>query len=483
MKTYILNMNSLNKALSLLLLLLLFLLMFDSGFASEPLKVACIGDSITFGVGHSKNGPTYPQALQEKLGEGYQVVNFGVSGKTALKHGKDNGGTPSAYIDMQEFTYSKLFLPDFVILMLGTNDSKPINWDNHAGEFEDDYIELVNSYKNLRSKPVVILATSPSVITDRFNITEKTVAGEIVPLERKLAEKTGCIHVDIYSLTQNQQPWSADGVHYNSEGYVHFASAFADIINSITRQPYTNSPVIEIIDQVNDKRDGYSSFRGLGCGMNAVKLVTVLNKETVQDYIYMNYGCPKGPGTYYNCLFYFYGTAGESTGLNFGQRPQEQASVSTVGKDNEHIWFERPIVFSDSDKGIFRIGTGITKDNKAILFWQLQRPEGITIRENGTFTGNLDLPIDAAISADGLATTIQCREFLEQENEKVLYPRNKLNSLDISWKDHNLNLLFPDSPNAKMTLNKNKDPNTCALKLELYWQAPEIRIIWDIHKR
>ena len=46
------------------------------------IKVACIGDSITYGHG-IKNWPknNYPAILQQLLGDGYHVQNFGVSGQ------------------------------------------------------------------------------------------------------------------------------------------------------------------------------------------------------------------------------------------------------------------------------------------------------------------------------------------------------------------------------------------------------------------
>ena len=52
------------------------------------IKVACVGDSITYGHGVSgwaKNN--YPAKLQEILGDGYHVQNFGHSGRTLSPDG------------------------------------------------------------------------------------------------------------------------------------------------------------------------------------------------------------------------------------------------------------------------------------------------------------------------------------------------------------------------------------------------------------
>ena len=51
--------------------------------AQEKKKVACIGNSVTYGYGHKTPGETsYPSQLQQLLGEGYEVRNFGHSGAT-----------------------------------------------------------------------------------------------------------------------------------------------------------------------------------------------------------------------------------------------------------------------------------------------------------------------------------------------------------------------------------------------------------------
>ncbi|MBQ8450967.1 MAG: hypothetical protein IJY64_08680, partial [Bacteroidaceae bacterium] len=52
---------------------------------TEIIKVACVGNSVTFGYGHKNPAETsYPTRLQQMLGEGYEVRNFGHSGATLL---------------------------------------------------------------------------------------------------------------------------------------------------------------------------------------------------------------------------------------------------------------------------------------------------------------------------------------------------------------------------------------------------------------
>ena len=72
----------------MLLKILLVLLMAPARPADggETTRVACVGDSITFGAGVKNRGKNcYPAVLGNLLGEGYEVRNFGVNGATLLK--------------------------------------------------------------------------------------------------------------------------------------------------------------------------------------------------------------------------------------------------------------------------------------------------------------------------------------------------------------------------------------------------------------
>ena len=92
-------------------------------FSQEPIKVACVGNSITFGSGiPDQVNDSYPAQLQKLLGDGYKVLNCGNSGRTMLKH-----GDYPLWVE-PEFKAAIEMVPDVVIILLGTNDSKPYNW-------------------------------------------------------------------------------------------------------------------------------------------------------------------------------------------------------------------------------------------------------------------------------------------------------------------------------------------------------------------
>ena len=71
--------------------------------SASAAKVACVGDSITYGHGLNQSTESYPVVLAARLGAGHTVQNFGVSGTTLLK----NGDHP--YWDEANYTASGAF--------------------------------------------------------------------------------------------------------------------------------------------------------------------------------------------------------------------------------------------------------------------------------------------------------------------------------------------------------------------------------------
>ena len=74
------------SALILLLVVGLIWPTIAHGASVAPIRVACVGDSITWGdtLKHRLT-QAWPGALQNLLGAHYKVVNFGYSGATMLK--------------------------------------------------------------------------------------------------------------------------------------------------------------------------------------------------------------------------------------------------------------------------------------------------------------------------------------------------------------------------------------------------------------
>lgn len=197
---------------------------FESSSAGK-LVVAAVGDSITYGVGSSSAGTSsYPAQLQALLGDGYNVRNYGVSGSTALTAGN------LPYTAQAAYTASLTGpLPDYVVIMLGTNDAKEFNWV-YRDSFADDLRAIIASYQALSPDVKVILATSPTLYTSDTGWTDAVVSGEIASIQRQIAEETGCLLVDINAVTKNMAANFPDGIHPNDAGYTVLARQFYDAV-------------------------------------------------------------------------------------------------------------------------------------------------------------------------------------------------------------------------------------------------------------
>ena len=183
----------------------------------EPVKLACIGDSITQGSG-AEAGMSYPSQLQEMFGNAWKVGNFGVSGRTLLKKGDFPYWNEKAYQDALAFS------PDVVVIMLGTNDTKPQNW-KFESEFVADYTALVKSFQDLASKPrVYVCRPCPVPEPGNFGINEKNVKEEIKRID-KLAKKTGLGVIDMHKALEKKPELLPDKVHPNTEGAGEMAKA------------------------------------------------------------------------------------------------------------------------------------------------------------------------------------------------------------------------------------------------------------------
>lgn len=198
-----------------LLLLTLFSLM--TALAAEPIKVACVGDSITQGSGAAK-GKSYPSQLQELLGDKYKVGNYGVSGRTLLKQGD------FPYWKEKKYQEALAMEPAVVIIMLGTNDTKPQNWKFEA-EFVADYRELVKSFQALASKPKVFVCRPvPVPGTGNYGINEANIQKEI-PRVDALAKELGCGVIDMHAALVKFPEMLPDRVHPNTLGAGEMAKA------------------------------------------------------------------------------------------------------------------------------------------------------------------------------------------------------------------------------------------------------------------
>ena len=185
------------------------------------IRVACIGDSITWGFTiMNRRKYSYPSVLQEKLGSDYEVRNFGYNDASA----RFDADTP--YVKKSVFHESLEWNPDIVLLMLGTNDTKTRNWNPKI--FHKDYLKIVESYQKLPSHPRIVLI-APIRIFLRMNIPllgvyPHTMEEGVRPIIREISAEKSLELIDLKDLFSDSTHMM-DGVHPQREGAKMLAEA------------------------------------------------------------------------------------------------------------------------------------------------------------------------------------------------------------------------------------------------------------------
>lgn len=182
---------------------------------AQSKKVACVGDSVTFGAGiEDRESASYPQQLQQLLGADYEVANFGFSGATMLK----NGHKP--YWDKNVFKESQEFAPDIVVIHLGLNDQGNNNWPQHKDEFEEDYLDMIAVYQNLPSKPEIFICKMTPTFSGHHWFEEgmresfKEVQSKIEAIAKRADVKLVNLHEPLYRFPE----YFPDNLHPTKEG-------------------------------------------------------------------------------------------------------------------------------------------------------------------------------------------------------------------------------------------------------------------------
>lgn len=183
--------------------------------AQTPVRVACVGNSITYGAGiENRERDAYPAQLQRMLGEGYVVGNFGKSGATLLNKGH------RPYIGQKEFQRALTFAGDVVVIHLGINDTDPRDWPNYRDYFVRDYLALIDSFRVVNPK-VRILVARMTPITNRHSRFESGTRDwheQIQHAIERVAELAGAQLIDFHTPLYPYPFMLPDAVHPTAEG-------------------------------------------------------------------------------------------------------------------------------------------------------------------------------------------------------------------------------------------------------------------------
>lgn len=203
--------------------------LFGTETSSPRIKVACVGNSITENLALPEN-QKYPSILQTFLGEDYQVRNYGLGGRTLLKKGNLPYWNESKYAEVKSWN------PNIVVIKLGTNDSKSVNWQ-YKGDFVSDYVEFINSFKNLSSHPTVYICKPLPAYPNTMNIDGTVIHDEMLPMIEQISQLAGVQIIDLYTPLEGKQSYLYDNVHPNVKGTTIMAHYVCKAINPLHEIP------------------------------------------------------------------------------------------------------------------------------------------------------------------------------------------------------------------------------------------------------
>ena len=222
-------MSKLINELSVLFVAFLFCAAMPLHAQEKKIKVACIGNSITYGHGIDvKFQHAYPGILQQMLGKGYDVRNFGMNGRTMLQKGD------FPYMHEHIYRQAKAFMPDIVTIKLGTNDSKLHNW-KYKKDFQRDMEQMIGELSALQSKPKIYICTPiPSTMEGHIKINDSTIVHGVIPEIRKVARRHHLTLIDLHTPLKDHPEYLSDKIHPTKEGSAVIAT---EIYKVMTGKP------------------------------------------------------------------------------------------------------------------------------------------------------------------------------------------------------------------------------------------------------
>lgn len=193
----------------------------------DAVRVACIGNSITFGAGiKNRSRDSYPSVLARMLGDSYWVKNFGVSARTMLNKGDH------PYMNEPAYKNALAFNPNIVVIKLGTNDSKSFNW-KYKADFMKDAQTMIDAFKGLPSQPKIYLCYPSKAYLTGDGINDDIISKEIIPMIHKLAKKNNLFVIDLHTAMDGMPELFPDRIHPNEKGAQVMAKAVYQSISAL----------------------------------------------------------------------------------------------------------------------------------------------------------------------------------------------------------------------------------------------------------
>ncbi len=193
---------------------------------NEQIRVACVGDSITEGHGIKiQSRDDYPVVLNRILGDGYSVQNCGKSGTTVQKD------ADYPYWICKEFSNAVALNADIVVIKLGTNDTKPQNWN--AERFKTDYQSLIDTLKTKGRNPQIFVCTPAPAFSHGWGINDSVIVAGVIPAVTEIAKANDLTIIDLHkAFADKQKYFKVDGIHPDEAGAAFMAEVIAKAIKN-----------------------------------------------------------------------------------------------------------------------------------------------------------------------------------------------------------------------------------------------------------
>jgi len=211
-------------------------------------RILCFGDSNTWGyvpMGMAKKRYSikerWPGILQTKLGDEYEIIEEGLGGRTTM--------FDDPRPDFPERNGLKILpailethLPlDFVIIMLGTTDTKEMLGLSSVKTTEGmrRIVKIIKNFKTLeKTLPPKILIVVPPIVNEKANFASKLFKGgtakakELIESYKNLAKEENVLYLN---PTEQVQVDEEDGVHIGSEGHKKLAELVYEKIMEVEK--------------------------------------------------------------------------------------------------------------------------------------------------------------------------------------------------------------------------------------------------------
>lgn len=182
---------------------------------AQKIKVACVGNSVTYGYKiENREANCYPAQLQRMLGDAYAVENFGHSGATLLNKAY------RPYTQQEAYQKALTFAGDYVVIHLGLNDTDPRAWPNYRDDFVRDYLSLIESFRqaNPRCKIWICRMTPISHRHPRFKSGTRDWFWMEQALIEEIARIANVSLIDLHEGLYDRPDLLPDAIHPNAEG-------------------------------------------------------------------------------------------------------------------------------------------------------------------------------------------------------------------------------------------------------------------------